>query len=99
MGYSPWGCKELDTTEQTAHTCLSQHPRISLDHEPKVVGGALPVKTEALSRPRIVTVLAAFDFCRTDCHQSFSSSVEVSVISQSQSHRTIRILIDLGPRA
>ena len=46
MGYSPWGCKELDTTEQTAHTCLSQHPRISLDHEPKVVGGALPVKTE-----------------------------------------------------
>ena len=23
MGYSPWGHKELDTTEQLTHTCIS----------------------------------------------------------------------------
>ena len=24
MGYSPWGCKESDTTEATKHACISQ---------------------------------------------------------------------------
>ena len=24
MGYSPWGCKESDTTEATRHACISQ---------------------------------------------------------------------------
>ena len=69
MGYSPWGRKELDTTEQTAHTCVSQHPRIRHDHEPKVVGGALfRPGQKALSGPHTVAVLAAFGFCRTGCH-------------------------------
>lgn len=31
--------------------------------------------------------------------RAFSSSAEVSIVIQSQSHRIISILIDLGPRA
>ena len=51
------------------HTCVSQHPRIRHDHEPKVVGGALfRPGQKALSGPHTVTMLAAFGFCRTGCH-------------------------------
>ena len=29
MGYSPWGCKESDTTEQLTHTHTHTHPVIN----------------------------------------------------------------------
>ena len=29
MGYSPWDCKELDTTEHT-HTCMNAHLKEAL---------------------------------------------------------------------
>ena len=31
VGYSPWGCKELDTTEQLTHTCMNIHMPFQMD--------------------------------------------------------------------
>ena len=36
MGYSPWGCKELDTTEQLTHTAARLLRDYSTHHETQV---------------------------------------------------------------
>ena len=32
MGYSPWGCKDLDTTEQLTHTHTHTHTQSLKEH-------------------------------------------------------------------
>jgi len=41
VGYSPWGCKELDTTEATEHTYIYKVPKIkkSIETESRLVAG------------------------------------------------------------
>ena len=46
MGYSPWGCKESDTTEQLTYTSLFLVPRISDSFEKTLMLG----KTEGKRR-------------------------------------------------
>lgn len=50
-------------------------------------------------RPPPLGFLSAFDFCGVDCWQSFFSLPDVPIIFCSHSRRSIRILIDLGPKA
>lgn len=51
------------------------------------------------SSPLPLGFLSAFDFCGVDCWQSFFSLPDIPIIFCSHSRRSIRILIDLGPKA
>ena len=37
-GYSPWGCKELDMTEQLTHTHTHTHKRQGSQQRPPIIG-------------------------------------------------------------